>query len=259
MTGRRKMAHLRREWLGWVLGVVLALATWLMFYLAFGPEVVPSPLAAASELARSSRHYASNGMVTAGEAAGGLLISALLTAFIATAVGVQPHLEKLVYPFAVFVKATPAVALAPLVVVICGTGFAPKVVVAALIAFFPLLVGTLDGAKSVDTRLARVRKTYGATAWAYFRNIQFGFAIRGFLAGLKTAGPLAVVGAIVAEFVAGGDGGIGAALVTSQRNLQIPAVFAAASVAMVIGLVFFIAAELMASLADRRLMIDKRD
>jgi NitT/TauT family transport system permease protein len=119
----------------------------------------------------------------------------------------------------------PKVALAPILVILLGYGLAPKVAMAALIAFFPLLENTIAGLRRVDLDSLRLLQSLGATQWQIFTKLRAFCALPLVFAGLRIAAVMATLGAIVAEFVAG-NRGLGALLVVSMGTFSTPLLYA---------------------------------
>ena len=135
-----------------------------------------------------------------------------------------PLLEFLLTPIIVAFQSTPIVAYAPLLVIWLGSGVESKIVTTAVIVFFPMLVNTIAGIRAVEPQLHDLMSSLNATPWQTFRHLELPAALPVILAGLKTSATLAVIGAVVGEFVSSGSG-LGH-LVTLARNLyDTPLVF----------------------------------
>jgi len=137
----------------------------------------------------------------------------------------------------------PIVAIAPLLVLWLGFGIAPKILVAVLIAFFPVVISGVAGLRSVDPELLDLAATMGAKPWDSFAKIRFPHAMPHIFAGLKVAVTLAVVGAVVGEFV-GANSGLGYIVMSSNGNLNTPQLFAALIAMSLIGIVLFVVLEI---------------
>lgn len=134
-------------------------------------------------------------------------------------------LESSLYPLLVGSQGVPKVALAPVLVVWCGFGTLPKVVMAALIAFFPIVINTAVGLRSIDPNYLQLTRSMGAPAWRTYTHLLLPSALPQVFAGLKVAMALAIVGAIVGEMV-GANSGLGYLLVVANGNLDMALVFA---------------------------------
>ena len=140
-------------------------------------------------------------------------------------------IERSLFPYAVILQTTPIVAIAPLIIIwLRDNTFAALILCAWIVAFFPIISNTTLGLNSVDKNLSDMFKLYGASRWQTLIYLRFPSALPYFLGGLKISGGLALIGAVVAEFVAGTGGarsGIAYQILMSSYNLQIPRMFAA--------------------------------
>jgi NitT/TauT family transport system permease protein len=155
--------------------------------------------------------------------------------------------EKALYPLILFAQVIPKIAIAPILVVWFGFGLTPKIVLAVLIAFFPIVVSAVAGLRSVDPELLELSATMGASRWKTFRKIRFPGALPHLMSGLKVAVTLAVVGAVVGEFV-GADRGLGYVLLLASGNLNAPLLFADLILMSLIGVILFVVVELLEGL-----------
>jgi NitT/TauT family transport system permease protein len=134
--------------------------------------------------------------------------------------------ERLLSPYLVAAQATPILVLAPLLVLWLGTGLLPKVVICALIVFFPVAVATMVGIRSVDTRLLELGRSLRATRWQVFAYLELPAAMPQILGGMRVGVTLAVIGAIVGEW-AGADKGLGVLINLARGSLfDFPLMFA---------------------------------
>ena len=151
-------------------------------------------------------------------------------------------MEKALYPIVLFAQVIPKIAIAPLIVVWFGNDLAPKIILAVLIAFFPVVVSGVAGLRSTDPELLELSATMGASRWQTFRKIRFPNALPHLMAGEKVAVTLAVVGAVVGEFV-GASEGLGYQLMIANGNLDAPLLFAALILMSLIGILLFVIVE----------------
>ena len=158
------------------------------------------------------------------------------------------YFEMAFYPFAVILQVTPVVAIAPLIFIYVDNRLAGLLLCAWIVAFFPILSNTTLGLNSTDHNLRDLYKIYGATRWQRLRYLQLPTALPYFLGGLRIAGGLSLIGAVVAEYVAG-TGGIGSGLafriLEAGYRLNIPRMFAALLLIAVTGVVIFTLASLL--------------
>ena len=153
--------------------------------------------------------------------------------------------ERTLYPYAVILQVTPVVAIAPLILI--WVGFErinlALTIIATIVAFFPILAGTTLGLKSADFNLVDLTRLYGASPFETLWRVRMPTALPYLLAGMKTAGGLALIGAVVAEFVAGSGTATGLAwrIVESGNRLEIATLFAALALLAAAGIAIFAA------------------
>jgi len=183
-----------------------------------------------------------------------LIIASLLACALALTVSLSPLLEDAIRPIAVTLQVTPLVAIAPLVTIWAGIDHPERAVIglAAVVAFFPIFSGALTGLKAVDPDLARLFDLYGATSAQRLWRLRLPSAVPALLEGHKVASGLAVIGAVVAEFVAGSGGSQGLAwrILEAYNRLQTARVFAALLTLALLG----VALHALMELAERRLL-----
>jgi NitT/TauT family transport system permease protein len=159
-----------------------------------------------------------------------LLMAAVLGVTLAVGIASSRLLAAAIQPWAVVLQVTPIVAIAPLIIVWVGNPFASLVVCATIVAFFPVFANTAAGLASAPPELADLFRLYGAGRIASLRLLRLPAAVPFFLAGLRISGGLALVGAVVAEFVAGSGGfasGLAYRILEAGYRLQVPRMFAA--------------------------------
>ncbi len=176
----------------------------------------------------------------------GLLIAVLFTQ--------SKWIERSFFPYAVILQTTPIVAIAPLIIIwLQNNTFAALVVCAWIVAFFPIVANTTLGLNSADHNLKDLFHLYGASRWQTLWHLRLPSALPYFLGGLRISGGLALIGAVVAEFVAGTGGvrsGLAYQILMSSYNLQIPRMFAALAMTTILGVAIFVGLTL---LSDRLL------
>ena len=167
---------------------------------------------------------------------GGVLLGALFA--------LSRAVEMSLFPFAVILQVTPVVAIAPLILIYVDSTFAALLICAWIVAFFPILSGTVIGLRSADHNLRDLFTLYRATPWQRLRFLLAPSALPSFMAALKVAGGLSLIGAVVAEFVAGAAGqntGLASRIIESSFRNEIPRMFAALVLVSVLGVVIFLA------------------
>jgi NitT/TauT family transport system permease protein len=166
----------------------------------------------------------------------GLLVSILFTQ--------SKWIERSLFPYAVILQTTPIVAIAPLIIIwLKNNTFAALVVCAWIVAFFPIVSNTTLGLNSIDHNLSNVFQLYKASRWQTLLYLRLPSALPYFLGGLRISGGLALIGAVVAEFVAGTGGarsGLAYQILMASYNLQIPRMFAALLLTTALGVIIFV-------------------
>lgn len=190
------------------------------------PEyLVPAPSAVGRALS-SSAGLLPAAAVTLLEALSGLVIGASVGLILAIAITFWGHLEQAVMSVALLVKSTPIIAVAPILTIWMGFGYGPKVVVTALLTFFPVLINAIEGFRSVDRSIHDWARSLDASPSEIFMRIRWPSARPFLFAALKVAAPLAMIGAVVAEWM-GASSGLGRQMWLAYTNLNMPSLFAA--------------------------------
>ena len=179
-------------------------------------------------------------MATLGEIVIGFLVGATLAVIVGYLLARSVLAERLLSPYLVAAQATPILVLAPLLVIWLGTGLLPKVVICALIVFFPVAVATMVGIRSVDKRLIELGRSLRATRWQVFRHLELPAALPQILGGMRVGVTLAVIGAIVGEW-AGADKGLGVLINLARGSLfDYPLMFATLLTIALIAVVLYL-------------------
>ncbi|WP_371132725.1 ABC transporter permease [Phenylobacterium sp.] len=231
------------EFLAPIALIVVLLAIWEISCRAMNVPAyfLPAPSAVAQALVADAPTLLTSAWNTLQMALIALLVASVLAQGLALAVGLSPLLERAVQPLAVVLQVTPVVAIAPLVVIWAGLDHPQRAIVAlaAVVAFFPIFSGAVTGLKSADPDLERLFDLYGATRTQRLLRLRAPSAAPFVLEGHKVAAGLAVIGAVVAEFVAGSGGAQGLAwrILEAGNRLQTARMFAALVVLGVLGAV----------------------
>lgn len=218
-------------WLGWE-----ALAR-LNQYPAF---ILPLPTQVWTRLlvAVGDGSLARHSLITLSEVLAGLAIGFALATGWGYAVAKSPPLEKALTPYIVASQAVPIVAIAPLLIIWFGAGQTSKVLICALITFFPILVNTVLGVRSVEPDLRDLMRSLRATAWQTFVKLELPAALPVLLSGLKIGATLAVIGAVVGEF-AGADRGLGFLISVGRNQFDTALVFVGVAALVVMALMLY--------------------
>jgi NitT/TauT family transport system permease protein len=169
-----------------------------------------------------------------------LIVAATLGVVLAVAMAASRLARAAIVPWAVVLQVTPIVAIAPLIIIWVGNPFAALVVCAVIVAFFPVFANTATGLGSAPSELCDLFALYGAGRWRTLFLLRLPAALPYFLSGLRISGGLALVGAVVAEFVAGSGGfasGLAYRILEAGYRLQIPRMFAALVLLSIAGIV----------------------
>ncbi|MER5886403.1 ABC transporter permease [Streptomyces sp. NPDC001941] len=206
------------------------------------PYLLPSPGATVHVLVDRWAYLWRHGWVTTYETLLGFLAAAVVGVLAGVALVSSATAGRTLYPLLLLAQVVPKVAVAPLFVVWLGFGLAPKVLIAVLVAFFPVVVAMVTGLRAVDPEALELAATMGGGRWRTFARIRFPAALPHLFAGLKVAVTLAVTGAVVGEFV-GADEGLGYVILQANGNLDTPLLFAGLLVMSLVGVALFAAVE----------------
>ena len=252
------MSSTRHAWRSTLLSVgsaaVVFVVAWkLIVVLAnYPPFILPAPEVVAQRFvsAWADGTIAPHALATIQEIVIGFVVGAGLAVVVGYLLARSPLAERLLSPYLVAAQATPILALAPLLVLWLGTGLAPKVVICALIVFFPVAVSTMVGIRSVDRRLLELGRSMRATRWQVFRFLELPAAMPQILGGMRVGATLAVIGAIVGEW-AGADKGLGVLINLARGSLfDFPLMYATLLTIALIAIVLY----LLVVLAERVLV-----
>jgi NitT/TauT family transport system permease protein len=253
-------AQSRKErWLRILLPIVVLAAGMALWHLVvrlydLPPYVLPGPLLVFSTLVSDWPVLSASLMVTLTTTLEGFLLAALGGVGLAIIFNQSRLIEYSLYPYAVILQVTPIVAIAPLLLIYLPQQ-AAVLACAWIVAFFPVLANTTLGLNSVDRNLADLFRLYGARRMQVLTELKLPGALPHILAGLKIAGGLSLIGAVVAEIAAGSAGpgsGLAYRIVESGYRLNIPRMFAALLLLSVSGIAIFFALSFISHLLLRR-------
>jgi len=182
--------------------------------------------------------------VTTQEIIAGYLLAVVVSIPLALMVAYSRFVETAIYPVVVFLQIIPKIAIAPLFIIWFGFGFTPKLLLVFLLSFFPIVVASIAGFKSVDPEVMDFARTTGAGPWKMFAKIRLPQALPDIFTGLKVGAALSATAAVVAEFVAS-DRGLGYLLLQYNGNLETPMVFAVIVLLSLIGLAVYYLVEII--------------
>lgn len=200
--------------------------------------ILPKPSEIFVTLQEEFNYLLYNLGITMLAAISGLLLGSFLAFFAAITFMYSEILERAIYPWAIIVRSIPVVAIAPLLTIWLGYGMAPKITIAAIICFFPILVNTTKGLKSTDQQAIELMQLLGASKKEILLKLRLPNSLPYIFAAYKISGTVAVVGAIVAEFT-GSDAGIGAVIISAGYRMDSTMLFASIVVAAIASILMF--------------------
>ena len=224
--------------LAWEVGVKLLKAP---VYLLPPPSIIIRVFV--DELPKLAFH----GWITTYEMLVGYALAVAIALPLAIAITASARFDRFVMPTMLFFQVVPKIAIAPLFLVWFGVGTLPKVLVAFLIPFFPIVTDAAVGLRSMSAEMNDLARSMGATCMQAFLQFRLPTSLPYLFSGLKVAATLAIAGAVVGEFV-GADKGLGYLLLVTNSNLETPLMFATILALTIIGLVFFYAVEVLEKL-----------
>jgi NitT/TauT family transport system permease protein len=231
--------------------VVITLALeWMVRSGAAPSYLVPAPSAVLRALLDSRDELAAAMAKTSAAALIGFALSTLTGIAVAVLLSSSRAIQRAFYPYAVFFQTVPIIAIAPLLVIWFGYGMKTVIASAFIVSIFPVIANTLTGLLSTDPALRDLFQMYGASAGVTLVKLRFPAALPQILTGLRVASGLAVIGAIVGEFI--GGQGLGSVVDVARTQQRVDKVFAAVLLASVLGLALFGLINLISTLTLRR-------
>ncbi len=217
--------------------------------------ILPGPLLVAETLWTDGPSLLGSLVITLRITGAALIAAAVIGGAIALLFARSRVLEISLFPYAVILQVTPIVAIAPLIIIWVHNTFLALLLCAWIVAFFPIVSNTTLGLNSADRNLIELFRLYGASRWQALWQLRLPAALPYFLGGLRISGGLALIGAVVAEFVAGTGGaetGLAFRILESGYRLQIPRLFAALVLLSLTGIAIYGALSLLSWLLLRR-------
>ena len=217
--------------------------------------ILPGPLLVVQTLIKEWHTLSGSLWITLQITFMALAVAVALGVFIAVVFSQSKWIELSFFPYAVILQVTPIVAIAPLIIIYVDDVRLALVICAWIVAFFPILSNTTLGLNSADHNLVDLFQLYGASRGQVLRRLRLPAAMPYFLAGLRISGGLSLIGAIVAEFVAGTGGrasGLAYRILESGYQLQIPRMFAALLLICITGIIIFVCLSLISYMCLRK-------
>jgi NitT/TauT family transport system permease protein len=228
------------KWLKPVLLFVALLVLWQAAVVLFNIPtfLLPSPLQVAVRMSEIPNQLLDNTLVTLYEVLAGFALAVVVGVVLATLIVHSRFLAESLYPLLIITQVTPQVAIAPLLVIWFGYGDLPKIIIAFFVAFFPMVVNTATGLLRVPEELLDLMRGLRTPRWRIFLMIRFPNALPYIFAGMRISITLAVIGAVVGEFVAANEG-LGYLVFNGTANNDTALTFAAIFILATIGITLF--------------------
>jgi NitT/TauT family transport system permease protein len=238
MNGLRKLTPL--------VGIVSFLVAWQLIVIIFKmpPYLLPTPGQIAHSFIDNLPLLLKNGWITTYEMLAGYALAVVVALPLAIAITSSQRFNEFVMPTMLFFQIVPKVAIAPLFLVWFGVGATPKILVAFLISFFPIVIDAAVGLRSMSGEMVDLAKSMGSSRWQVFAQFRLPTSLPYLFSGLKVAATLAIAGTVVGEFV-GADKGLGYMLLVTNSNMETALMFATIVALTIIGLVFYYLVELL--------------
>ena len=237
----------RERVLSWVmplvtLGAAIGFWEWAVWYWQVPHYLIPAPSLIVQTLIKDGPSLMGSAWFTVKLTFFSLTLAIIGGVLLGALFALSRVVEMSLFPFAVILQVTPVVAIAPLILIYVDSTFAALLICAWIVAFFPILSGTVMGLRSADHNLRDLFTLYRATPWQRLRYLLAPSALPYFMSSLKVAGGLSLIGAVVAEFVAGAAGqntGLASRIIESSFRSEIPRMFAALVLVSMLGIAIF--------------------
>ena len=241
MSSARWLMRATTQWMPAFGLAVLLFGVWevLVRVMDIQRWLLPAPSGIGQELWRSRSTLWDNALVTGEEVLIGYGIAIMVGIALAVAISYSRLLERAVYPFVIASQTVPIIALAPLLLVWVGPEQTSKIIIVALITFFPIVVNLVDGLRSADRASIDMFRTLGASRWQIFLKLQAPSALPFFFSGLKISAVFAVIGAVIGEWV-GGQAGLGWLMQVVRPLFKTELVFASIFVLSAMAILLFV-------------------
>jgi NitT/TauT family transport system permease protein len=237
--------------------IALALLLLVSWYLGttyghISSLILPAPKDVLASLSNGlgSGLFMNAAWVTAQESILGFLLALVVALPLGYGLAKSRLLAAAVHPYLAAGQAIPAIVIAPLLVIWLGYGLLPNVILCALIVLFPMVITTILGMQTIDQTFIDAARVEGASGWSLLAHIEFPLALPAVLAGIRTGLTLSVMGAVVGEFVGGGDQGLGALVQITKEQFDTPSLFATLVILAGLAALYYGASWLLVKLAE---------
>lgn len=229
-----------RRWLPPLVLLAAAIGLWELVVRAADVQdyLFPAPSAVASALVSDRGLLAHATLVTVREIVLGYLLAVALALVLAVVLHFSAALRRALLPILVLSQTVPTVLLAPILAILLGYGIGPKLVVVAIVCFFPIVVNAVDGLRATDAELIRMMRTLDATRVSLFRRVELPGALPSIFSGARVAATYAAVGAVFGEW-AGSSAGLGFVMLQAQPALETARIFAAVVILSLLALALY--------------------
>ena len=238
--------------------VVLALVLLIGWYMSTAARAVnalflPAPVDVFASLSDGlqSGLYLSSILVTVQESALGFLLAVIIALPLGYGLVKSRLLATAMHPYLAAGQAIPVIVIAPLLVIWLGSGTVSNVIVCMLVVFFPMVVNTMLGVQTIDKALTDAARVEGASGWSMLASIEFPLALPALIAGVRTGFTLSITGALVGEFVQGGDQGLGSLLLIAKNQYNTPFMFATLIILAGLAALYYGSTWLLAKVAEK--------
>ncbi len=211
---------------------------------------VPGDVLASLSDGMSSGLFLSNALVTIQESLFGFLLALTVALPLGYALAKSRIIAAAVQPYLAAAQAIPAIVIAPVLIFWLGNGFIPIMIVCTLVVFFPMVITTVLGVQTIDKTLTDAARVEGASGWSLLVLIEFPLALPAILAAIRTGLTLSITGALVGEFVSGGDQGLGTLVQIAREQFNTPLLFATLVVLACLAALYYSATWLLVKLAQ---------
>jgi NitT/TauT family transport system permease protein len=234
------------------LGILIGIGAWeaIVVLLKVPPFIAPAPLVVVETFIAKFDVLMNNLWPTVVEAIGGFIAGNIFAILLATAFVHRKTISETFFPLVVLINSIPVVAKAPILVLMLGNGFAPKIVIAAVICFFPTLVNMVRGLESVNPQAMELMHVLSASKGEVFWKLRLYNSLPYLFSALRISASIAVVGAIVGEWI-GSNYGIGALIIQSTYNFDSALLYATVFLGSVFSMLFFMSISLIERLVVR--------
>ena len=202
--------------------------------------IAPAPTSILERLAKDYAIIGQHALTTLGEVGIGYAAGIILGFLIGLAIVYSRTMERALYPLVVASQTIPHIALAPVLVLWFGFGITSKVVIVTQVTFFPIVIATVDGMRSIDPELLLFARSLSASEWQIFRKIRLPACLPYFFTGIRVSAPYAIIAAIIGEWI-GANWGLGALMIRAQHMLKTDLMFATVVVMVLVGVLMFLA------------------